>query len=217
MVTADPLEMKAGNPGAMGSPTHDRLPMAFVQHLPRDHRTYQHPYPIGDLPTSAGRQAAPWTSQETTTAHTDDQAEKYNRKKAIRFGIQGGVGRTAFSEGLGISTAKAADLQSGPATGSGSGTPAGVLRLPPGSIHRVDPGCMDDIAHFQAMVLHHRPVLSSIQHPDARLVHGPGIRCSDILMDVRSSIPAPVTSRANGKNTGIDTTSCRFRSSLPGS
>jgi hypothetical protein len=126
MVTADPLEMKAGNPGAIESPIHDRLPMAFVQHLPRDHRTYQHPYPIGDLPMGAGRQAFLWTSQETTTAHSDDQLEKYNRKKVIRFGIQGGVGRTAFSEGLGISTAKAADLQSGPATGSGSGTPPQV-------------------------------------------------------------------------------------------
>ncbi|MCU0381227.1 MAG: outer membrane beta-barrel protein [Chitinophagaceae bacterium] len=119
----NPVETHAGYPGAMESPTHDRLPMALIQPVPRDHRFREHPYPTGALPMGNEQYASPWTSQQAKASGADDQAEKYTRKKILRFGIEAGVGRTAYSEGLNMSTAKAADLQSGPATGSGSGTP----------------------------------------------------------------------------------------------
>jgi hypothetical protein len=54
-----------------------------------------------------------------STSAGSGQADKYTRKKHWSFGLTAGAGRAAFTEGIGLSQAKSADLNAGPSTGSG--------------------------------------------------------------------------------------------------
>jgi Outer membrane protein beta-barrel domain len=121
-----------GNPPATSSPSPNNaleqgftrtriaenpMPIAENSLTPRTHLSLVSPF--FETETITARTTVIHATAQTQTVETTGNTDTYRRKIQWRFGLTAGAGRTAFTQGIGLSRAKLADINAGPTSGSG--------------------------------------------------------------------------------------------------